>query len=183
MEWSVLFAGSSGAGKTQAIKTVSEVGVLEGHGQSQRTVSMDMGVVQLDCGRRMRLIGAPGDRRFEFMWDVLLQQARGLVVLVDHRLGDPLAELGYHLQALESRTSQRTLPVAVGLTHTDSHPHPVDLQPFQARLAQYLRSHPQRPPQGPVVALDPRQGTQVKSLLHSMGQLLAQHAAVRASAC
>ena len=174
MEWSVLFAGSSGAGKTEAIRVVSEAEVLEGRstGHSGSTVSMDMGVMHLDNGQRMRLFGAPGNKRFEFMWDVLLQQARGLVVLIDHRLADPLGELGYYLEALGGQATRRPLPVVVGITHTDGHPHPVDLQPYQARIAQYLQSHPTHHPHGPVMALDARQAPQVKSLLQAMAELL-----------
>lgn len=175
MEWSVLFTGSSGAGKTEAIRAVSEAEVLEGQGsaRSGSTVSMDMGVMHLDNGQRMRLFGAPGNKRFEFMWDVLLQQARGLVVLIDHRLADPLGELGYYLQALEVRSPQRPLPVVVGLTHTDTQAQAVDLQPYQARLAQHLRAHSPSQTHGPVMALDARQPAQVKQLLHSMAGLLA----------
>ena len=130
---------------------------------------MDMGLLHLDNGQRMRLFGAPGNKRFEFMWDVLLQQARGLVLLIDHRLADPLAELGYYLDVLGTRATQRGLPVVVGLTHTDAQSQAVDLQPYQDQLARHL------PAPLLVRVLDARQADQVKSLLHTMADLLAQH--------
>jgi hypothetical protein len=73
------------------------------------------------------------------------------------------------------RATQRPLPMVVGITHTDGRPQPVDLRPYQARMAQYLQAHPQHAPHGPVIALDARQAPQVKGLLQAMAELLALH--------
>jgi signal recognition particle receptor subunit beta len=53
------------------------------------TVAMDFGRVTLDAGLILYLFGTPGQHRFWFMWDDLIQGAIGAVVLVDTR---PLAD-------------------------------------------------------------------------------------------
>ena len=52
---------------------------------------MDFGRVTLDAGLILYLFGTPGQHRFWFMWDDLIQGAIGAVVLVDtRRLADSL---------------------------------------------------------------------------------------------
>jgi signal recognition particle receptor subunit beta len=60
------------------------------------TVAMDFGRVTLDAGLILYLFGTPGQHRFWFMWDDLIQGAIGAVVLVDtRRLADSFAAVDY----------------------------------------------------------------------------------------
>ena len=91
MECSVLFMGPVGAGKSMAVQTLSDIDVAGTEEsatdetsafKSLTTVCMDAGVLELGDGDKVRLIGAPGQDRFDFMWDILLEQAQAVVLLV-----------------------------------------------------------------------------------------------------
>jgi len=57
---------------------------------------MDFGRVTLDAGLILYLFGTPGQHRFWFMWDDLIQGAIGAVVLVDtRRLADSFPAVDY----------------------------------------------------------------------------------------
>ena len=131
MEWSILFMGSVGSGKTQAIRTMSDIEVVSTEANAtddtallkpQTTVAMDMGVMRLGDQDKVVLYGAPGQDRFDFMWEILLQQARGVVVLVDQSRADPVADLRHYLERLQQLEMRRALPLVVGVTHTDRSP-------------------------------------------------------------
>ena len=90
MEWSILFMGPVGAGKSKAIQSISDIEVVDTdmmatdevrHVKSRTTVSMDVGVLNLSGNDKLRLYGAPGQDRFDFMWDILLPQAKGIVLM------------------------------------------------------------------------------------------------------
>jgi len=160
MEWAILFFGPVGAGKTQAIRTVSDIEVVGTEAgatdetallKQNTTVAMDMGVMQLGPNDRVRLYGAPGQDRFDFMWDILLEQSRGLVLLIDHSRPQPLEDLAYYMGQLTRRMESRVLPVVVGVTHSDVG-EPVNLNSYRDYLGDpALFSHRQ-----PVLAKDGR---------------------------
>ena len=128
MEWGILFMGPVGAGKTEAIQSISDIEVVNTdvratddtrNIKSHTTVSMDVGVLHLSGNDKLRLYGAPGQVRFDFMWDILLQQSKGVVLMLNHSSTDPLAELDYYLQAISERVPGNRLPLVVGVTHID----------------------------------------------------------------
>lgn len=171
MEWGVLFMGPVGAGKTEAIRSISDIEVVNTDVEatddvrqikSHTTVSMDVGVLYLPGNDKLRLYGAPGQDRFDFMWDILLPQAKGVVLMVNHASADPLAELAHYLQAISERVPGNHLPLAIGVTHADQNPD-VCLKCY----SQYLREKKVVfcgvPP--PVLAVDARLASHVRSLL------------------
>ena len=88
----VLIAGPVGVGKTTATRSASDVPVLHTEARPSdavralkagTTVAMDFGVLRLDAARLVHLYGTPGQRRFDFMWDILSSGGAGVVVLVD----------------------------------------------------------------------------------------------------
>ncbi len=126
----LIFTGPVGAGKTTAIRSVSnliyrdgDVKASEGSGIQKRTttVAMDNGVVQLGDGERVHLYGTPGQERFRFMWDILAndiaKDCAALVILIDNTRNYPFRDLKYYLNEFKGLVARTKVIVAV--THTD----------------------------------------------------------------
>ncbi|MEU6708472.1 GTP-binding protein [Streptomyces wuyuanensis] len=178
----ILVAGGFGVGKTTLVETISEieplrteerltaagVGVddLEGiESKTVTTVAMDFGRITLtDAGVVLYLFGTPGQERFWFMWDDLLNGALGAIVLVDTR------RLDRSFPAVDFFES-RGLPFVVGANCF----HGEQLySPEEIRSALHLRN-----PATPVLMLDARTRTDVRSaLLALLDMLIAKAAAV-----
>ncbi len=178
MEWGVLFMGSVGSGKTCAIRSISDIGVVDTDAaatdetaqiKTHTTVAMDVGVLHLSGSDKLRLCGAPGQDRFDFMWDILLLQCRGLVLFVNHANTDPVGDLEHYLTALETRLTPRRMPMVVGVTHVDRNPQ-VSLERYRAHLRQRACTFMDIEP--PVFQVDARERSQVRGLLAALTALL-----------
>jgi hypothetical protein len=86
-EVKLIIAGSVAAGKTTAISTISDVPPVRtdvaasdyvSKMKSQTTVAMDYGECTLPDGKKLRLYGTPGQRRYDFMSKILCRGALGL---------------------------------------------------------------------------------------------------------
>jgi signal recognition particle receptor subunit beta len=87
----VVVTGPFSAGKSQFVKTISDIPVVSTDRRlsarakgvkGQTTVAMDYGRVQLGDDI-LHLNGTPGQARFDFMWEILSQEMHGLVLVVD----------------------------------------------------------------------------------------------------
>ena len=162
-EHKILFSGTTGAGKTTAIGAVSEIPPLStdvrntdiGLAKEMTTVGLDYGELTLEGGDKLRLYGTPGQKRFDFMWQILSKGALGLIILIDNRQPDPFADLDMYLQGFESLIEATACVVAVGRTETHNIP---SLEQF----ASHLES---RGVLCPVLATDVRDASQVVQLL------------------
>jgi len=88
----MVITGPYSAGKTQFIRTVSEIDVVSTERKisaeaerlkDQTTVAMDFGRITIDDDLVLYLFGTPGQRRFDFMWEILTEGMLGFVVLID----------------------------------------------------------------------------------------------------
>ena len=128
-EYKVVVLGTMGCGKSTLVRAFAGRDVIdtdvansdrEGADKATTTVAMDYGDIDLPNGDRLRLYGTPGQRRFDFLWPILLQGASGVLLLVDAtRVGDG-DELDSYLQALEQHAAQ--VPAVIGVSHLDLAP-------------------------------------------------------------
>jgi len=89
----MVVTGPFSAGKTEFIRSVSEIDVVsterkissdsEKSIKEATTVAMDFGRITVDDDLVLYLFGTPGQRRFDFMWEILSEGMLGFIVMVD----------------------------------------------------------------------------------------------------
>ncbi|AKU67517.1 MULTISPECIES: GTP-binding protein [Ottowia] len=125
--YKLVFAGPVGAGKTTAIQSLSDIEVVRTEANATdevrllkqtTTVAMDYGRMNLPNGDQVRLFGTPGQKRFDFMWDILTENALGLVLMLNAASPDPVDDLRSYVNAFRSFIDSTAL--VVGLTHVEN---------------------------------------------------------------
>ncbi|MFQ6016228.1 MAG: ATP/GTP-binding protein [Anaerolineae bacterium] len=88
----MVITGPFSAGKTEFIRAVSEIDVVSTERKitdetrsvkEETTVAMDFGRITVDEDLVLYLFGTPGQRRFDFMWEILSEGMLGFIVVVD----------------------------------------------------------------------------------------------------
>lgn len=88
----MVVTGPFSSGKTQFIQSVSEIDVVSTERKissdaekikESTTVAMDFGRITVDDELVLYLFGTPGQKRFDFMWEILSEGMLGFVVMVD----------------------------------------------------------------------------------------------------
>lgn len=124
--YKLVFAGPVGAGKTTAIQTLSDIEVVSTEASASddvrqlkqtTTVAMDYGLMRLGNGDQVRLYGAPGQKRFDFMWDILTANALGLVLMLRGNAPDPVTDLRHYVTEFRGFIDKTSL--VVGITHAE----------------------------------------------------------------
>ena len=162
----VVVAGGFAAGKTTFVDSISEITPLKTEApmtdrsigvddrgevttKTTTTVAMDFGRITVSDETMLYLFGTPGQDRFWFMWDELSKGAVGAIVLVDsRRLEDCFGALDYF--------EKRSLPYTVAVNTFDGK---LSHSPDELREALTI------PPAVPIVIVDARDSTSVKSTL------------------
>lgn len=163
-----VFTGCVGAGKTTAIKAISEVDPISTEAKpteqsvvkrkSSTTVAMDYGELTLEDGEKLFLYGTPGQRRFDFMCHILTQGALGLIILIDNSHENPMEELDYFLN-LNAAFLQKSAAV-IGITHYDLTTQPT--------IDDYYQALEERGDPWPVIHIDAREKNDVIVLLNTL---------------
>ena len=171
-EYKLLITGTMGAGKTTAIRAISDIEPIVtdvvNHDKSvdkeRTTVGLDYGMLTLDSGDHIRLFGTPGQARFDFLWKILARKALGLVILIDNSRPDPRADLLMFLEGFAG--SLETLPCVIGVGRTDTHP--------ATTLDDYADVLEARGQVFPILAVDVRERADVVMLIDTLlGQIEA----------
>ncbi len=88
----MVVTGPFSAGKTAFIRTISEIDVvsternitaIDEQIKKTTTVAMDFGRVTIDDDLVLNIFGTPGQRRFDFMWEILAEGMAGLILMID----------------------------------------------------------------------------------------------------
>ncbi|MBN1562777.1 MAG: ATP/GTP-binding protein [Anaerolineae bacterium] len=136
----MVITGPFSAGKTEFIRSISEIDVVttdekiaagsaEFETKEQTTVAMDFGRITVDDDLVLYLFGTPGQRRFDFMWEILAEGMLGFVVMVDSAKPETFREAK---SILETFRAYAPTPYVVAANKQD---HPEAWAPEDLRIA------------------------------------------------
>ena len=107
----MVVTGPFNAGKTAFIKSVSEIDVVATERKisaeaekvkETTTVAMDFGRITVDDDLVLYLFGTPGQKRFDFMWEILSEGMLGFIVMVDSTRPETFREARSILQTFRA---------------------------------------------------------------------------------
>lgn len=128
-EHKIVVLGGMGSGKSTLVRAVAASAVVDtdvpnsdrqGADKVSTTVAMDYADIDLPNGDRLRLYGTPGQQRFDFIWPILLQGARGVVLLLDATRAAAVHELQAYLAVLHRHAAD--VPAVIGVSRLDLAP-------------------------------------------------------------
>lgn len=139
----MVISGAVNSGKTEFIRTISEIEVVSTERRAtddtqlikkETTVAMDFGRIAIGNDLVLHLFGTPGQKRFDFMWEILSEGMLGLVILVDSTRPETFRETN---RIIDFFTSYRDTPYVIAANKQD---RPNAWSPDELRLA--LRQQP-----------------------------------------
>lgn len=140
----MVISGAVNAGKTEFIRSISEIEVVSTERKAtdetkllkkETTVAMDFGRITIANDLVLHLFGTPGQRRFDFMWEILSEGALGLIVVVDSTRPETFRET---TRIVEFFNEIRTAPYIIAANKQDKD---TAWSPDELRLALRLPEH------------------------------------------
>ncbi|VAW38261.1 putative ATP/GTP-binding protein [hydrothermal vent metagenome] len=163
----IIFSGPVGAGKTTAITSISDIKTIQTEESStdaikqqkpNTTVALDYGAIILGDGTRIHLYGTPGQKRFDFMWDILSTGGIGLLLLIDGSDKEALEYLEFFLKSFEKFIKQTS--VVVGITKQD--------ETKQYNLEKYQQVAGDKHPIIPIFEIDARNRHDIALMIETL---------------
>lgn len=163
----IIFTGPTGAGKTTAIHSISDVSPIKidaapsGKAKARKpakTVAMDYGIINLDNGEKIHLYETPGQEQFDFTLDNLVKGGIGLIILLDNSRANPFEDIWFFMQAFKKFIVDTN--VAIGVTKMD-----ISNTPTIADYHNQLQVSDLKPP---IFALDARVKDDVSLLVQAL---------------
>lgn len=124
----IVVTGPVCAGKTTFVHSLTETSPVSTEKAVSNSIDKSKTTVALDFGRTtlgdhsVKLFGTPGQKRFDYMWEVLTSGADGVILLVPI---DQRESLLKSLKIVRHLDSGSLPPVAVGMTRSDLADQPV----------------------------------------------------------
>lgn len=167
----IVFFGPVGAGKTSAIRAVSEIDCVDTDARTSdnttarketTTVAMDYGCLTGAFNQRIHLYGTPGQERFQFMWEMitteLAHDCSGQILMLDNTRNYPQKDLEFYTREFGKLSGHKPLLVAV--TRSDQSASPTHAQ-YKGWLAELNID-------APVYFIDARRADDVRFLIDEL---------------
>ena len=160
----VLVLGTVGAGKTTAIKSLSDSFIIDENIKSQIT---DRGKIKISSNESLFLYAIDGVIFSESIWKYLKNELIGTILLIDNRRKDPLMDLERLLLNLSSDDRKQSAPnqLVIGITHYDSSRTPA-ISDFHSYLQDQDLFYQQKNP--PIFSVDTRNFRDTSLLLQAL---------------
>lgn len=164
--------GEVGAGKTQMVKTLSEIDPIETEakssidiGKEYTTVGIDYGRITLSDDMALGIYGVPGQERYSFLWEFVNSSLWGLLILIKHGETPNYDELDKMLTFFSPEKNQTTC--IIGVTHCEDADE-TSLDVLSQEIRALLMHHNVV---APIINTDPRSRDSAISLLHLFNSL------------
>lgn len=175
----LVVAGTPGAGKSTFVRTVSDIEVVDTDRTAtdktsllkpKTTVAFDYGRFVYGSAVEVQIYGTPGQSRFNFMWDFLIQRAHTYILLVAANRPN---DFHYARQILLFMNQRVQIPMLIGITHTDC-PGACTTDEIMIRLG--FMKDKNRPP---VLKINPTdRSSVVEAVMAAMALLVAQYSSI-----
>jgi uncharacterized protein len=125
----IVVTGPFNAGKTEFIRSVSEIDVVSTERKitleaekvkNSTTVAMDFGRITVDDDLVLYLFGTPGQKRFDFMWEILSEGMLGFIVAVDSTRPETFREARTILETFKAYAPTPFVVAANKQDHNDA---------------------------------------------------------------
>jgi small GTP-binding protein len=125
----MVVTGPFSAGKTSFIKSISEIDIVHTERKisdatrsvkESTTVAMDYGRISIDKELVLYLFGTPGQKRFDFMWEILSEGMLGFIVMVDSTSPETFREARRILDTFRSYSATPYVVAANKQDHEDA---------------------------------------------------------------
>lgn len=165
--YKIIFTGPVGAGKTTAITSISDIppvstdqsaSDMTKERKAATTVAMDYGIMKLEGGERLHLYGTPGQERFDFMWEILVERGIGLILLLNNNRPDPFQDMHFFLDAFKDFIDKNK--VVIGITQMDECAQPT--------IAEYHMQIEEKNTKIPIFEVDAREKQDIALLVEAL---------------
>ena len=166
----IIFAGDVAAGKTTAISSVSDIPPMNTDvnasnpdeiGKKTTTVAFDYGEIKLPAlQNKLRLYGLPGQKRFDFIWEMVCENATGIILLVDNSKPSSLKETEEYIEFFIPYIRDLGIPSILGITKSDiaSYHNSREFQEILLKEGVYI----------PVFSIDPREKSDILLMINAL---------------
>jgi signal recognition particle receptor subunit beta len=112
----LIFAGTAVAGKNRAMELLSEIPVFGLTSATDTDDELRYGFLTLGDGQQLHLYGLP-EQVPETMQDSLIDNALGMILLLDNQMANPLQDLRDYLDEFEDLIADTSL--VIGIVHAE----------------------------------------------------------------